>query len=142
MIKYAKKTVLKKILKKILFSMLTSHIYINLLVGTHDLQTLWSPSISLNRIYFEETFCFKQPHALQTQFTPPRCPPLWVSRWAKSRDVADDGLLPVALCVDVHIESKWYLCSGSEFDEHNWSQAGHKVKKLECSQQKGSQVLV
>jgi hypothetical protein len=31
---------------------------------------------------------------------------------------------------------------GSEFDDHNRSQAGHKVKKLECSQQKGSQVQV
>jgi hypothetical protein len=30
------------------------------LVGTCDLRTLWSPLVSLNCIYFEETFCFKQ----------------------------------------------------------------------------------
>jgi hypothetical protein len=33
---------------------------ITLLVGTHDLQTLWSPLVSLNCIYFEKTFYFKQ----------------------------------------------------------------------------------
>ncbi len=37
-------------------------INIFILVGTRDLRTLWSPSISLNSIYFEETLCFKQLH--------------------------------------------------------------------------------
>jgi hypothetical protein len=33
---------------------------IYILVGTRDLRTLWSPPVSLNRIYFEEALCFKQ----------------------------------------------------------------------------------
>jgi hypothetical protein len=29
-------------------------------MGTRDLPTLWSPLVSLNRIYFKEALCFKQ----------------------------------------------------------------------------------
>jgi len=39
-------------------------VIIELLVGTCDLWTLWSPLVSLNRIYFEEAFCFKQLHVV------------------------------------------------------------------------------
>jgi hypothetical protein len=38
------------------------------LVGTHDLWTLWSPSVSLNHIYFEEALCFKQLHVVNVAF--------------------------------------------------------------------------
>jgi uncharacterized integral membrane protein len=34
------------------------------LEGTRDLRTLWSPPVSLNHIYFKETFCFKQLHVV------------------------------------------------------------------------------
>ncbi len=38
------------------------------LMGTHDLRTLWNPPVSLNRIYFEEAFCFKQLHVMNVAF--------------------------------------------------------------------------
>ncbi len=37
-------------------------------VGTRDVRTLWSTLVSLNRIYFEEAFCFKQLHVMNVAF--------------------------------------------------------------------------